>query len=228
MDKVRPSSVKASKRAARERRTEVRQTSILRLALLDAEGATQLCRVTNVSTHGLQATVFGAVRVGGFVTIRVPDEIALTGSIVWVKGRSVGIKLAEPLPQSALLRFGRDDHSSSKRRRLPRVRIAASGRLRSGGRSYPVEMLDISPAGAMVRTASEIPALGPVVLDMPGLPKTAGQIRWVEGSRAGLLFAEAVPLQTLTDWIHGLCHAMVSELSSVNGAIMEDHTSIAL
>lgn len=211
-----PLNARAKGERRRDRRSEVRQTSILRLALIDAGGAAQLCRITNVSPQGLQATVFGSAIAGTAVTIRVPDDVTLAGTIVWVKNRCIGIKLDQPLPQSALLRFGGEAAGAAKRRRLPRIEIAATGVLRSASGTYAVEILDISPGGAMVRTPYALPALGPIVLDVSGLPKIGGQIRWLDGTRAGLLFNEAIPLQALTDWIHHLCSRMAAQVASIS------------
>lgn len=207
-----------------DRRSQARQTSVLRLALFDADGFTQLCRITNVSLQGLQATVFGSASAGTKVRIRVPDEVSLEGTIVWAKRNCVGIKLDEPLAYSSLLRFGGDGTAHGRRRRLPRIRIAAPASLTSGGRSYPVELTDISPSGAMVRTREPLPPRGPISLNVLGLPRIDAQIRWAADGRAGLLFNQAIELRTLTDWILELC----GPSSSTNdGAIMDDCTSVA-
>src|SRR5438270_606355 len=181
----------------RDRRTQARQTSGLRLALFDACGFTQLCRITNISLQGLQATIFGSASAGTRVQIRVPDEISLEGMIVWAKHNCVGIKLDEPLAYSSLLRFGGAGSAHGRRRRLPRIQIAAPASLTSGGRTYAAELTDISPGGAMVRTRDPLPARGPITLNVLGLPKIAAQIRWAADDRAGLLFNHAVELRML-------------------------------
>jgi hypothetical protein len=188
-----------------ERRSSARHTSILRLALIDASGFTQLCRITNVSVQGLQATVFGSVSAGSTVQIRIPDEIALEGTIVWAKENCVGIKLDQPLPHSSILRLGGNGSGQGRRRRLPRIQIAAAASLSTGLYSYPVELIDISPGGAMVRTRDRLPGRGPITLNVLGLPKIAGQVRWATDERVGLLFNEAIALRTLTDWLLELC-----------------------
>jgi hypothetical protein len=207
----------------RDRRAQARQTSVLRLALFDAGGFTQLCRITNVSLHGLQATVFGSASTRSKVRIRVPDEISLEGTIVWARQNCVGIKLDNPLAYSSLLRFSGDGSAQGRRRRLPRVQIAAPASLTSGGLTYAVELTDISPGGAMVRTGDPLPARGPITLNVPGLPRIAAQIRWATDGRAGLLFNQAVELRTLTDWILEKCGSARTN----DGVIMDACTSVA-
>lgn len=213
-----------------ERRSEFRKTSILRLALMDSSGCTQLCRITNISHQGVQATVFGSVTADSEVSIRVPDEITLDGRIVWVRDRSVGIKLGTPLAHSTLLRFTGEQKGSGRRRRSPRLQISAPACLRSGGRTYAVELVDISPSGAMVRTTLPLPGLGPIVLDALGLPRIAGQIRWLGDLRAGILFNEPVPLETLTHWLRRLYSSDDAKGALGNGdddSLVEDRTILA-
>lgn len=217
-----------------ERRSEFRKTSILRLALIDSNGCTQLCRITNISHQGVQATVFGSVAIDSEVSIRVPDEITLEGRIVWVRDRAVGIKLGAPLAHSTLLRFtGERREGGGRRRRSPRLQISAPACLRSGGRTYAVDLVDISPSGAMVSSTRQLPGLGPIVLDALGLPRIAGQIRWLGDLRAGILFNEPVPLETLTHWLHRLYADAETNGSFANGAdgaddsMMDDCASIA-
>jgi hypothetical protein len=222
MDESLGGSAQTSSGSRRERRSQARQTSILRLALIDTAGFTQLCRITNVSLHGLQATVFGSARAGTCVRIRVPDEITLEGTVVWTKASCIGIKLDQPLPYSSLLRFSGDGSAQGRRRRLPRIQIAAAASLSTGVRTCAVELIDISPCGAMVRSRDELPGRGPIILNIFGLPRIAAQIRWATEGRAGLLFNQALELRTLTDWLLELCGP-----SATDDAIMEACTSVA-
>lgn len=232
MDNCQRRDARASDAEVGERRSEFRERSILRLAIIDCGRSTQLCRITNISLHGLQATVFGSVTVGSDVSVRVPDEIALDGKIMWVRDRSIGIKLDTPLDHSALLRLSGDANAHGKRRRLPRVQASAPACLRSGGHTYAVELVDISPSGAMVRTAARLPGLGPIVLDALGLPRIAGQIRWLGESRAGILFNTQVPLDALTEWLRRLyaeeqTKEPIDSREGTDGTTMDDRTSMA-
>lgn len=232
MDKCQGSDTRASNAESGERRSEFRERSILRLALIDSGHSTQLCRITNISLHGLQATVFGSVTAGSNVSIRVPDEITLDGKIMWVRDRSIGIKLDTPLEHSALMRLSGDANANGRRRRLPRLQASAPACLRSGGHTYAVELVDISPSGAMVRTINRLPGLGPIMLDALGLPRIAGQIRWLSESRAGILFNAQLRLDVLTDWLRRLyaedeTEAPIDNAEGGNRTIMDDYTSKA-
>jgi hypothetical protein len=188
-----------------DRRTDQRCTAILRLALMSSGDEVQLCRITNASRYGLQATAFRPFPVGSSVTLRVPDSTTLFGSIVWQRARSVGIQLDEPLPNPLLLRFDDKQSGAKARRRLPRIPVEMFATLDSGAKKCRVAVLDVSPRGAMVSGAQELPGPGPVQLEAPGLPKIGAQVRWRHGSRAGLLFNAPITLDFFTAWFERHC-----------------------
>jgi hypothetical protein len=186
-------------RRAKGDRTAVTATSVLRMAALHSEGLTQLCRITNISSQGIQARVFASVAVGAQVSIRVPDEFTADGQVVWTDGNVIGVHLIKPLPASAILRLGSGE--VARRRRLPRIESECEVRLRSHSKLYHCSLVNISPAGVMVVARKEMPPSGPVEIAIPNLPKIAGQVRWVEGDRLGILFNALLPLGLLTSWL---------------------------
>jgi len=101
-----------------ERRLEPRHTSVLRLGLLMVSGEAQLCRVTNISPQGVQATVFRPVPAGARVLLRIPDGVSVRGNVVWTDACRIGLKFDEALPEGQLLRL-RDNSIMAARRRLP-------------------------------------------------------------------------------------------------------------
>jgi hypothetical protein len=183
---------------AQGRRAEDRATSVLRMAALQSSGVTQLCRITNVSSQGIQARVFVPIDAGNHVCIRVPDECISDGKVVWTDGNLIGVHLTNPLPASALLRFG---GAEPGRRRLPRVQSQCDVRLRCDSRLYRCALVNISPAGAMIVPRTDVPPSGPVEIMIPDLPKISGQVRWVDGDRVGILFNDLLQLGQLTSWL---------------------------
>jgi len=181
------------------RRSEHRSTSVLRMAVLQSGGNTQLCRVTNVSSQGIQARVFAPIATGDRVSIRLPDEFTADAKVVWIDGNLVGLHLTQPLPASALLRFSGGE--LGRRRRLPRIESECDVRLRSHSKLYRCALVNISPAGAMVVPRGDVPPTGPVEIVIPDLPKLSGQVRWVEGGRVGILFNNLLELGQLTKWL---------------------------
>lgn len=184
-----------------DRRSEQRQISVLRLARLEMPSGTQLCRITNVSRSGLQLTVFGSMHEGTEVTIHVPDQLVIHGKVAWVDGRSAGIKVEAGIDDGALMRLSETSVTPGRRRRTPRVAVQVACCLRVQGRSLPVELVDLSPSGAMIGAAGRDLSVGPATLDILGLPKLPAQIRWTRGEQAGLSFNDPLQVQLLADWL---------------------------
>lgn len=68
------------------------------------------------------------------------------------------------------------------------------GRVRRDGHDEACLVHDISRNGLMARF-TQVPAVGDeLVIEVRGLPPVAGTVRWINGRKAGLQFAEAQPV----------------------------------
>jgi hypothetical protein len=133
--------------------------------------------------------------------LQVSDGIYLRGIVLWARSNRIGIKLDHPLTDTSILRLADEQTPLRTRRRSPRLGIGASAWLGTGMRRYPIRLLDISPAGAMIGAKMGVPGLGSIQLEVPGLPRIGAQIRWVDDSRAGLMFNRPLRLDVLAAWL---------------------------
>ena len=161
---------------------------------------TQFCRVVNVSVRGLEVRLFSPAVRGTRVRLQLPDTMRVAGTVVWAHDNSAGIHLDTPLDVGTS-KFGAA-FDPKRRRRLPRASVAACARLRIGALHYPANLQDISPAGALVHVQKPVSASGPVLLTLPDFPPIPSQVRWVDGTRLGLLFNTYLEMQTLAAWIN--------------------------
>lgn len=182
-----------------ERRLSRRYQTVLRVGVVVTETGPQLCVVRNLSAQGLQAKVYRPIPPGERVSVRLREDGALAGSVIWNKAELIGIRFDTVLTGTSFLQaLGYDER---RRPRVPRIPVICSGMLRIGGRNYRASLSDISPRGAGL-TLSEAPDdQGDVCLSLPGLDPIAAQIRWTAGPALGLLFNEVLPVPTLADWI---------------------------
>jgi hypothetical protein len=174
---------------------------ILRVGLLAYGERSTFCLVKNISPMGAQLRLYGRVTEGSNVTLRVGDEDPVSGRIAWVKDVSAGMEFESPLEAATLLR-AMQKLPAAKRRSSPRVKIAARVLLRTDGRSYPGELLDVSAIGARIRTSRPV-RLGPSILvTLPDLPTIKAFVRWNEGTDLGLAFNEPLPIQLIAEWMN--------------------------
>lgn len=182
-----------------DRRSERRERMVLRVGLLEADGRTAFCLVRNISPTGVQVKLYGTYSPDCEISLKVGDEPALRGRLVWVREDSGGIRFDEMLDPSTLLRVVQK--ISSKRRSSPRVNAAASAILRTGGRTYAAELCDISASGAKIRTKRPVPPAPSVMLTLPELPAIRAHVRWAEEAELGLFFESPIPIQIIAGWL---------------------------
>jgi hypothetical protein len=183
-----------------DRRTHVRQTALLRVAVLHAAGTRDLCVVKNISPDGLSARAYRTLAVGDHVQVEFKSGELLGGSVVWGRECDIGIVFPEPIDVEAVL-AGTWVTEPKSRRNLPRIAIDCGGRLKTHLGTFDVTLQDISQSGA--RVEAEAPGIdrGEVLLNLPGLPPIAGVIRWLRGTQVGISFNECIAFERLARWI---------------------------
>lgn len=185
---------------AAERRSEQRETMILRVGILADAERTAFCLVKNISPTGAQIKAYGPVSEGRDVTLRVGDEEPVAGRIAWVNDSVAGIHFDRAQDPAALLR-ATQKLAPNGRRSSPRVNAAGWVLLRTGGRTYAGELRDISTTGAKVRTLKTVP-LGPsIMVTIPDLPTMKTYVRWKDENELGLIFEAPLPIQLIAEWL---------------------------
>lgn len=195
-----PEGLRAAGAHQHDRRTHVRQTALLRVAVLHAAGTRDLCVVKNISPDGLSARVYRKLAVKEQVQVEFKSGELLGGSVVWGRDCDIGIVFPEPVDVGAVL-AGSWVTEPKSRRNLPRIAIGCRGRLKMHLRTFDVTLQDISQSGA--RLEAEAPEIdgGEVLLNLPGLPPIAGVTRWVRGTQVGVSFNECIAFERLARWI---------------------------
>ena len=184
-----------------ERRADDRQSAVLRVALITIGQLTQFCRVVNVSHRGLEVRLFSTVTRGTRVRLQLPDTMRVSGTIVWSRDNAAGIHLDTPLDPEGALHYGAA-FDPKRRRRLPRASVAACARLRVGALTYPADLQNISPAGALLHTRKPLNTSGPALLTLPDFTPIPSQVRWIDGAKVGILFNTCLEMQALAAWIN--------------------------
>jgi hypothetical protein len=189
------------RRAHLERRRQARHVALLRVAVLHAGAARDLCVVKNISASGLLARAYRKLAAGEQVEIEFKSGERLSGSVVWERDWEVGIAFPKPIDVKSVL-ASRWVTEPGRRRNLPRIELDCQGRLSTGLRSFDASLRDISQGGARVQIETPPTELGEVVsLGMPDLPPVRGVVRWVGGSEVGISFNECIAFEKLARWI---------------------------
>ena len=183
-----------------ERRRQIRQLALLRVALLHAGGVSDICVVRNISQKGLSARVYRKLTAGDHVQVEFRSGELLSGSVVWEKEFDIGIVFPQPIDVAHVL-ANRPSSQPKKRRALPRIAVASAGKLSNGLQSIDVTLRDISQAGANLEVRRHGLSFRNVQLSLPALPPIGAVVRWTAGSSLGLSFNECLSFETLARWI---------------------------
>jgi hypothetical protein len=183
-----------------DRRGQIRQVALLRVALLHAGGASDICVVKNVSPNGLSARVYRKLAPGEQVELEFRSGELLAGSVIWEREGDVGIVFPERIDVTAVL-ASHTVMEATKRRALPRISVQCTGQLSTGLRSMDIVLRDISQGGASLETKTQMTNLGKVRLSLPDLPPIAGVVRWISGSTVGVSFNQYIAFEQLARWI---------------------------
>ncbi|HVJ70902.1 MAG TPA: PilZ domain-containing protein, partial [Sphingomicrobium sp.] len=125
-----------------ERRTDERLIAMLRVAkLTDAQGASQLIRVRNVSAGGLMAEVGHPVTVGDLVEIELSSQ-QVPSTVVWIREGTAGFKFDQNIDLGELL-AGRKPRLGF-RPRPPRLEVNCKANVKVENNYYTVDVHDIS------------------------------------------------------------------------------------
>lgn len=192
-------------RRTSDRRSEPRQTLILRVGLLAHERRTTYCLVKNISTAGAQVKLYGQIAKGTEIDLKVGDEDGLAGRIAWVKDAAAGIEFHSPVDAATLLRAVQRI-PTTKRRSSPRVTTVAQTLLRTNGRTYPGELRNISATGARIQTLQPIRPGPAVMVTLPDLPPIRAFVRWHDDTDLGLVFETPLPIQIIAEWVSERVH----------------------
>jgi hypothetical protein len=185
-----------------ERRRHDRSLSIFRLAKLTAGKHESLCVARNLSPGGMMVEVLANYGLGQKVCISLADDDYLESHVVWQRGLTIGIRfdsqidVMDVLTRTSVLR-------SNFMRRMPRMPFRERAQLRVGSRALPIEICDISPRGARIKTVHPLADHEMVWVIVEGLDPICGTLRWRHDGYAGIEFSNALLIARLMQWLRG-------------------------
>ena len=186
-----------------ERRQQERQVTILRVGTLVVDGRRELCLIRNISSGGLMAHVYSAVRPEQRVTVELKSNQQIEGTINWVDGANAGIAFDTPVDITELL-SNPQVLENGWRPRAPRVEIDRMATLRVGARTFWVNTKDVSQGGVKINTEETFEVDTAVVVTLENFRPLSGTVRWQKGRACGIAFNALIPFEQLIDWLkHG-------------------------
>lgn len=208
-----------SRSLASDRRAAERHIVVLQLAILTCERQKQLCFVLNLSRGGMKIRIFGDQPASSRLSVTLRGDQTYEGEVSWRNGDLLGIAFEHELSIEELAGTLSGNGARARGARVP-ISIVAS--VRSGAKAFRAQLLNISPSGAAIDLGlSHVPERN-LVLTLPGLPSIPAQVRWNEGSVAGVSFNSPLLLMQL----HSLLQ-LSSEMAGRPGEFGEGQLVVA-
>lgn len=185
-----------------ERRTEERQTTLLRVGKLVTAGDERLCMIRNISSAGAMLKLYQPIAVGAAVTVEITPDCPVGATVIWAQDELAGIGFDTPIDVVEALRGDRRDGPSRRVARTPRLQVRRPALMHTDEIERDVTLCDLSLQGAKIETDAALDYDTEVALFIDGLPPLCGRIRWCHDARAGMEFDIPVPMDVLALWMN--------------------------
>jgi hypothetical protein len=189
---------------ATDRRSHERYVTVFRLAKLIG-AREEFCLIRNVSAGGLKAETFTNKAVGDRVAVDFGDETPRSARVAWVANDNIGLTFDEAIDVARAL--SKAPRAGRTRARPIRLLVELDAGLATEASRAGCQLIDISQGGAKVRTALMLRAGDKVTLDLAGLGKIPGVIRWAKQGNAGVAFPGQLAYRRLAAWVGDLARA---------------------
>lgn len=204
--------VSTADRAALSQRASSRNCTVYLIAEASTETDSGLCRVKNISDHGMMVITGLDAAIGGRISITLSDSIALAAEIMWSEDGRVGLRFMEPIDSLDLLQSLADKGRSGKNR-PPRLSVGLLGTAATEAGLQPIRTLDISQHGMKISHGGGLRTGVRVKVTLENGLEQRGVVKWSNDRVAGLRFNEPIP-HTMLD--------SVADLTAISAAIGPD------
>ena len=194
----------AAEVAVEDRRRSVRHTVVDQVAKIRlASGREELCLLQDISAEGLKAEVYIPLERGASVDVELRTAHTVSGKIVWVADKHIGVAFDAPIPAAAMLAHCSFEVNGGSLR-PPRLKVDLRGLLRIGATARMVSIANISQAGMQIASPEPLRANTPCSVALSGLPARAASVCWWRNGDAGLMLTEPFDYSTFAQWRAGI------------------------
>jgi len=190
----------AAEVAVEDRRRSVRHTVVDQVAKIRlSSGREELCLLQDISAEGLKAEVYIPLERGASIDIELRTAHTVSGKIVWVADKHIGVAFDAPIPAAAMLAHCSFEVNGGSLR-PPRLKVDLRGLLRIGATARMVSIANISQAGMQIASPEPLRTNTPCSVALSGLPARAASVCWWRSGDAGLMLTEPFDYSTFAQW----------------------------
>jgi hypothetical protein len=184
-----------------DRRSHERFVTVFRLAKLIVDRE-EFCLVRNLSAGGLKVQVFSPRSVGERVLVDFGDQQPLPARVAWVEDDHIGLSFEDEIDVATAL--SKAPPPGRSRARPIRLAVQLDATTTVNKVTEACRVLDISQGGAKLEMGSTPVPGDQIVLEIEGLGKLSGVVRWAKKGHVGVTFPGQLPYRQLAAWVGGL------------------------
>jgi hypothetical protein len=180
-----------------DRRSGNRYVSLLRVGVLLVDDRRELCLIRNISAGGMMIRPYSPLVAGTRLSIELKQGECVNGIAQWIEDGLVGITFDTAIDVVAMLAAS----SGQPRPRMPRIELDCTASVREDADVYRTTIANISQGGICVRINGELRINANVIVSIPGLPPTAGVVKWRDEDSYGIGFNRVFPVDELMNFL---------------------------
>ncbi|MFK4873456.1 PilZ domain-containing protein [Novosphingobium sp. ZW T3_23] len=178
-----------------------RVTTILLIGKLAGRSGETICRIRNISDHGLMAEVHGTFGVDDKVEVRLKAGDVLHGRVRWSLNGRIGMEFDGPVNVAELLGHVANRIGPEGIARGPRFDVDCRAELLVAHQRHEVRLIDLSQGGARLFADLRMERDSIVRLIVPSLGEREAAVRWVGEGAYGLSFLEPLAFADFGAWL---------------------------
>ena len=187
-----------------------RDAMSLQLGSLVVGSVREVCSIRKISGAGAVIHSDLPAQPGERLELELMSGDQIDGIVEWREGSDVGLRFDETIDIFALLARNLVSQPG-ERRRLPRVELLCPALLETPSRTELVTTRDVAQGGVKIDSPVPLQLGEKVMLTLEGFRPLEGEVRWVEGSVAGIAFAREISWQELMPWLKERRHLALGQ-----------------
>ncbi|WP_172799936.1 PilZ domain-containing protein [Croceicoccus bisphenolivorans] len=180
-------------------RSDERQQSVYRPALIETDGFSGFCMVRNLSSRGMKADAYAELDTGQRVVVELSHIQRVDGQIIWSDGSNVGIRFDRKIDVPSVLLGTEGLPDSIANSRPPRLTIGCTASVSTERGEIPAWVSDVSQRGLKV-VISGVAKGEEVHVLLPHHHVKKAIVRWTQEGAAGLNFVAPMKYCELAEW----------------------------
>jgi len=180
-------------------RSDERQQSVYRPALIETDGFSGFCMVRNLSSRGMKADAYAKLDAGLRVVVELSHIQRVDGEIVWSDGSNIGVKFDHAIDVAAVLTGTEGLADNRSATRPPRLSIDCTALLLTKHGEISARVSDVSQRGMKV-SISGVTNGEEVDVRLPHHSMKRAIVRWTQDGTAGLNFVNPMKYSELAEW----------------------------